>query len=80
MRIVMQYMYEACMKKGIPIGLAPNIEVSLVVQPDDAKYLVPRNFKFKNYQLKLKTLKVLAAPIFRKELRQKNSPSLPVVD
>lgn len=76
MRKVMKYMYEACMKKGLPIGLAPNIEVSLVVQPDDAKYLVPRNLKFKSYQMKLKTLKALATPIFRKELRPKTLKSV----
>ena len=37
---VMKYMYQACVRKGIPIGVAPNIEVSLIVQPDDGRYLV----------------------------------------
>ncbi len=71
MRQVMKYMYEACMKKGIPIGLAPNIEVSLVVQPDDAKYLVPQNLRYGMYQLKLKSMKKLAQPILKKELKPK---------
>jgi hypothetical protein len=43
---VMRYMYDACRKKGIPVGIAPNIEVSLIVQPDDCRYLVKRDFRF----------------------------------
>ena len=32
-------MYDACRRHRIPIGVAPNIEVSLVVNPDDAALL-----------------------------------------
>ena len=41
MRLVMAAMYDACRRHRIPIGLAPNIEVSLVVNPDDAALLAP---------------------------------------
>ena len=37
MRAVMKYMYECCRTYSIPIGIQPNIEVSLIVNPDDAK-------------------------------------------
>ena len=40
---VMAAMYDACRRHYIPIGLAPNIEVSLVVNPDDAALLAPTN-------------------------------------
>ncbi len=69
MRRVMEYMYRACRQAGIPMGLAPNIEVSLIVNPDDAKYLVPRDLSFKLHQLKMRLLKKLAAVKFRRELR-----------
>jgi hypothetical protein len=35
MRRVMAAVYDACRRHHVPIGLAPNIEVSLVVNPDD---------------------------------------------
>ena len=69
MKTVMHHMYQSCMKKGLPIGMAPNIEVSLVVQPDDAQYLVPRTSSFYLYKLKLKSLKTLAKPLFKKQLQ-----------
>ena len=69
MLAIMRYMYTACIKKGIPIGVAPNIEVSLIVQPDDGRYLVPRNFTFyKNeWLLKLKQF-VANQTVFKTEL------------
>ena len=70
MRRVMEYMYRACRRAGIPMGLAPNIEVSLIVNPDDAKYLVERDLSFRLFEMKLRVLKKLAMAMkFRKELR-----------
>jgi hypothetical protein len=66
---VMRHMYVACRKRGIPIGIAPNIEVSLIVNPDDAQYLVPRTLSFRFDRLKLALLKRIAALKFRRELR-----------
>ena len=43
MRAVMLHVYEACRRNWIPIGAAPNIEVSIVVNPDDAALLAPRD-------------------------------------
>jgi hypothetical protein len=66
---VMRHMYVACRRAGIPIGVAPNIEVSLIVNPDDAQYLVPRTVGFKLDRLKLAIIKKLAALKFRREMR-----------
>ena len=66
---VMQHMYRACRRRGIPIGLAPNIEVSLIVNPDDAKYLVERDLSFKLFEMRLKLLKKLARFKFARELK-----------
>jgi hypothetical protein len=73
MASVMLYMYDACRKKGIPIGIAPNIEVSLIVQPDDARYLAQRNasFYWNEWMLKLKRFMAYEL-IFKKELRPKS--------
>jgi hypothetical protein len=67
---VMKYMYESCRKKHIPVGVAPNIEVSLIVQPDDGRYLVPRNSKFYWNEFSLKLKRLLAFHfIFKNELK-----------
>lgn len=39
MLVVYRHVYECCKRNGIPIGVVPNIEVSLVVNPDDTRYL-----------------------------------------
>jgi hypothetical protein len=69
MRLVMAAMYDACRRHRIPIGLAPNIEVSLVVNPDDAALLAPRNAGFYAYELWRRALRVAARPIFHSRLR-----------
>ncbi len=66
---VMRHMYLACRKAGIPIGAAPNIEVSLIVNPDDAAYLVPRTLGFRLDRAWLRLIKRLAWLKFRRELR-----------
>lgn len=69
MRTVMAAAYDACRRHRIPIGLAPNIEVSLVVNPDDAAFLAPRNAGFYGYEAWRRALRVAARPLFRRRLR-----------
>jgi hypothetical protein len=69
MRTVMAAMYDACRRHRIPIGLAPNIEVSLVVNPDDAALLAPRTAGFYAYEAWRRSLRVAARPVFRQRLR-----------
>ena len=67
---IMRYMYETCRKKQIPIGIAPNIEVSLIVQPDDGRYLVQRDWKFYWNEWMLNWKRFLAYElVFKKELK-----------
>lgn len=66
---IMRHMYRACRKRGIPMGVAPNIEVSLIVNPDDAKYLVERDLAFRWNEWKMAAFRRLAALKFRRELR-----------
>ncbi|NNF07606.1 MAG: hypothetical protein HKN21_12660 [Candidatus Eisenbacteria bacterium] len=72
MRHVMEYMWNACRKNDIPIGLAPNIEVSLIVNPDDARYLPKHDMAWKMYEGKLKLMRTMAAPLFKQELKRRN--------
>lgn len=64
MRTVMAASYDACRRHRMRIGLAPNIEVSLVVNPDDAAFLAPRTFDFYRYELRRRALRLAAKPVF----------------
>lgn len=69
MRTVFAHVYDACRRHGIPIGLAPNIEVSLIVQPDDARYLARPGLATRLYDLRLAVLRTLARPVFEAKRR-----------
>ena len=68
MREVMRYMWEACRKNDVPIGIAPNIEVSLIVNPDDARELVGNSLVNRMFDAKLAAMKLAAKPIIGREL------------
>ena len=73
MRRVMVHVYEACRRHWLPIGAAPNIEVSLVVNPDDAALLAERNLGFYTYEAFRKLARTAARPIFRHRLRTRRA-------
>lgn len=69
MLTVMRATYDACRRHRIPIGIAPNIEVSLVVSPDDAAMLAPRDASFYVYELWRRAMRLAARPVFGQRLR-----------
>lgn len=69
MRRVMEHVYEACRSHWLPIGAAPNIEVSLVVNPDDTPLLARRTPSFFMYEAFRRTSRVLAKPLFAWKMR-----------
>src|SRR5690606_32496596 len=69
MREVMRYMYDACRRAWLPIGAAPGIEVSLVVNPDDAAMLVEPSAAVRAYELFRRVVRVAAKPIFARRMR-----------
>lgn len=78
MRAVFAHVHEACRRHAIPIGLAPNIEVSLIVQPDDARDLAPPGFRTWLYDGRLAALRLLARPLFAWKSRRRRVPRAPV--
>ena len=75
MRGVMAYAYEACRRRWIPIGVAPNLEVSLVVTPNEAALLAPRTAGFYAYEAFRRLARIAAGPRFARRLR--TPPSMP---
>lgn len=72
MIVVYRHLYEACRKHGIPMDVTPNIEVSLIVQPGDTRYLAASSLATKIYDIKLGLLKKVARPYFWWAMRPKN--------
>jgi hypothetical protein len=79
MREVFAHLYEACRDAGLPIGVLP-IDVSLVVQPEEAAGLVPRTLSSRVYDWKLSALRTLARPYVAWKLTPRGSarPAEPV--
>lgn len=61
MKDVFAYLHDACRRAGLPIGILP-IEVSLVVQPEEAAGLTEPTFAKSVYAMKNATLRQLARP------------------
>ena len=73
MKEVFTHLYEACRDAGLPIGILP-IEVSLVVQPEEAAELAEPAVSTWFYECKLSALRALARPYVawkRKPARRK---------
>jgi hypothetical protein len=63
---VFRRLYEACMEKGLPIGCAPNVHVSLVMLPEECRGLSTRWFPWQS--LRLRVMKAVFARRFAKKL------------
>ena len=44
-------LYEACMERGLPIGCAPNIHVSLVMLPEECAGLTTKRYPWQQFKL-----------------------------
>jgi len=75
MREVLAAVYDACRRHRVPIGLAPNIEVSLVVNPDDAALLAPMTASTLGYEAWRRLLRVAARPVFARRMRPRPRPT-----
>jgi hypothetical protein len=48
---VFRRLYEACMERGLPIGCAPNVHVSLVMLPEECRSLSTRRYPWQRFKL-----------------------------
>ena len=67
---VFRRLYEACMERGLPIGVAQNVHVSLVMLPEEARWLQHDTGRFWMGELKLKLMRKMFAMQFKRELRK----------
>ena len=62
MKKVFAHLWEAVKRAGLPVGVFPEIQVSLVVQPEETADLVPPSLSSKIYEAKLAAIRTLARP------------------
>lgn len=67
---VFQRLYEACMERGLPIGVAPNVHVSLVMLPEECRGLLDTPGKYRWRELRLKALSVAFRAKFARQVRR----------
>ncbi|MCH9651684.1 MAG: hypothetical protein K0U98_25885 [Deltaproteobacteria bacterium] len=65
-------LYEACMERGLPIGCAPNVHVSLVMLPEECRGLSQRRYPWQS--LKLKAMKKIYGRRFARQLKDMEQP------
>ncbi len=75
MRRVLLAVYDACRRHHVPIGLAPNIEVSLVVNPDDAALLAPVSAGTVVYEAWRRALRLAVRPVFARRMQPRRRSS-----
>jgi hypothetical protein len=67
---VFRRLYESCMERGLPIGAAPNIHVSLVLLPEECRGFSSRHFRWQS--LKLKALGTAVGWKVRRDLQARS--------
>jgi hypothetical protein len=70
---VFRRLYEACMERGLPIGIAPNIHVSLVLLPEECRGFVDRPRRYWRQEWRRRALAALFRLQFASRLRRAGS-------
>lgn len=60
--------YDSCMEKGLPIGIAPNIEVSIILKPEECRYFSDKRGNFFWREFKLSVMKQLFKVYFKTQV------------
>ncbi len=67
---IFQRFYTACMDRNLPIGIAPNVKVSLVMLPEECRWLVDKPEAYFSRRLKLRAKRAAFGLYFRHRLRK----------
>lgn len=60
--------YDACMEKGLPVGIAPNIEVSIILKPEECRYFSDNPQKYWWRRKKMRIMHFLFLVYFKAQL------------
>jgi hypothetical protein len=63
-------LYEACMENDLPIGIAPNVHVSLVLLPEECRYFTSNPGRYRWKEMRLKAQRAIFRRAFLKSLAE----------
>lgn len=66
---VFGHMYDACMENGIPVGLAPNLHISIVIQPQEGRYFSENRAKYRGKEMKLRLARQAVKLVFNQRIK-----------
>jgi hypothetical protein len=67
---VFRRLYESCMERGLPIGCAPDIHVSLVLLPEESSYFSTRRYPLR--ELRRRALASVAGRVLRSRMARRD--------
>jgi len=67
---VFRHVYETCRSRKLPVGVVPNINWSLSLQPEDTFYLARDSAIDRLYRQWIWALRLLMRPYFLRQLRR----------
>lgn len=70
MKPVFAHLWEACMRRGLPVGIAPNVKVGIVMLPEECRWLSDRPMAFALRRAKLAAMRAAFGAIFRRRLNR----------
>lgn len=70
LRPVFEEVWNACRRHRVPVGLAPGIEVSLVLTPDDCADLVIPTLGDRAWRVALAAARVASRPVFARRMQR----------
>ncbi|MFL6236642.1 MAG: radical SAM protein [Thermoanaerobaculia bacterium] len=68
---IFRRLFEACMERGLPVGVAPNVHVSLVMLPEECRALSPHRYPLQT--LKLRAMAKVFGRRFGKRLERRSA-------
>jgi radical SAM family protein len=66
---IFRRLYEACMERGLPIGVAPNIHVSLVLLPEECRWFLDSRHRYWRKEMKLRAMSAAFRLQYGRKLR-----------
>ncbi len=71
---VFRHVYRACRAQNLPLGMAPNIQLSVLPHPEDTLYLAPDSSDCRVYQRWNQTMRQVMRPYFLRRMRKNRIP------
>jgi hypothetical protein len=71
---VFRHVYQACRSNNLPLGMAPNIRLSVLPHPEDTLYLASDSQDVRSYQSWIFSVKQVMRPYFLRRMRKQAAP------